>query len=265
LLGICSAFPNKTYFAHRGGNISRYHENTLEIFLDSASQKLGIEIDLMQLGSGEIVAFHDSNTIDLTGKSYELINTPLEIVRTLTYLTYIDNRKYASSPKIPLLMQVLEVICSVNNLTNLWFDIKYSFGANYIVALLDALDASPCACDSEQKIVVEVFRDVTGLSMLKSYMANRRCNQIFGAISYYEHQIGMSFEKLETEMDNFAKYANVIDFPVSFINEYPEILSYNANLNLCNSVYGDNQQKMNEAAKNPFVDALVYNFYDSNS
>lgn len=72
----------------------------------------------------------------------------------------------------------------------------------------------------------------------------------------------MSVETLKSEMDFFVKYANIIDFPVSFLLKFPEILIYNANLGLCNSVYGDSQEDMDRLALDPLVNALIFNFYE---
>ena len=74
--GACAKIPATPYiFAHRGFT-KLYQENTLESSLEAVKNNYGIEMDLFNLKSGEIVLFHDYNTKELTGVDRNIESTP---------------------------------------------------------------------------------------------------------------------------------------------------------------------------------------------
>ncbi len=84
----CGHFKKRTLFAHRGGNITKHQENSLEVFLDSARNNRAIEMDLVQLGSSEIIAFHDENSLEKTVVNLNLLEF-LEIEMLLSLPTLL--------------------------------------------------------------------------------------------------------------------------------------------------------------------------------
>jgi glycerophosphoryl diester phosphodiesterase len=257
----CKAFPNQFRFAHRGGNISIHQENTLEIFLDSAIKGISIEMDLMLLATGEIVVYHDANTVYKTGTDMEIMLSSWEKVSELTYLQNFNERNYSTSPKIPLLKNALEIICSTNNQTHIWLDIKYAFGEKYILALLDALEASPCACDARQNLVVEIFQDYSALEKLRKLMEKRRC-KVLTAMSFYDFQTGNGEAYLRSSIDFYSKYSDIIDFPTSMVKKFPWVLELNEAQSVCSAVYGHDKQEMIEVFENELVDIAIFPIYD---
>jgi len=260
----CQEFTKQTFFAHRGGNINLFQENTQEIFLDSATKNLSIEMDIMQLATGEIVTFHDLDTFKKTGISHELKKTPWPEIRNLRLLQNMDEKLYLTKPKIPLLKDVLNTICLINNRINIWFDIKYYFNPNYIIRLLDDLENSPCACDSYQKFVFEIFKDTNTIKNVWKLMENRRC-KLISAMSVYTFQNDLGIEKLKDEIKNYIEYADIIDFPISTVKKYPELLKFTYENGVCNSVYKENEEDidnklLDEIAKYPHVDMVIYDF-----
>ena len=118
----CLNFPNRTLFAHHGGNITKHQEKS----------NPDIWINLMQVGTGEIIAFHDENSLEKTGVSLEIRNSFFNLVKNLSYLKKFENRVYAERAEIPLLKKAINSICAINNRTSLWFDIKYAFDNEFV-------------------------------------------------------------------------------------------------------------------------------------
>lgn len=257
----CGISDERIFFAHRGGNLTKYQENTIEVFMDSVENSRHLEMDLILLISGEIIAFHDLETFDKTGFSYSLLSSTWNQIKGLSYLKIIERREYKTSPKIPLLKDALAKICTKNNNTNLWFDLKYSVNLRFIKVLLDTLEASPCACDNIQNIVVEVHRDTLSLFNFRFFMQSSRC-KVLTALSYYEFQAEYPLKYLVNELNQFSRYADIIDFHVAIIKKYPELLAVNTKNNICNSIYGDDRILIEEVSKNPLVDIVLKNFYD---
>lgn len=255
----CKIFNERTFFSHRGGNTSQYQENTIEIFLDSAMRGRNIEMDLMFLGDGNIIVFHDSNTLEKTGVSIDLSTAIWEQINSLTYLSYIEGVQYSSTPRIPLLSQALEAICKINNETSIWFDIKYAYDFNFISKLMETVDNSPCACNNRQHLVFEIYRDINALVNLRFSMASQRC-QYATALSFYDNYVDKTYEEIKEELYNFAPYADVFDYHTSIVQEYPDILNLNYNNSICNSLYNDDNKMLKPYFNNSKINLFIYNF-----
>lgn len=256
----CSFFSNQVYFAHRGGNITKYQENTLEVFIDSALEGRDIEIDIMFLNSGDIVAFHDLDTFAKTGITNKLIQSNWNQIKDLKYLNVIDEKIYLTNPSIPLLSQALNAICKINNRTNIWLDAKYGFGYSHMEYLLKAFEDSPCVCDDSQKIVIETYRDFLALNYFKLSNSKSRC-KLLTAISFYGFHSENSFESLKNDLINYMNFIDIVDFHASIIKKYPELLNFNFQNKICNSVYGDDKALMREIVKYSLIDVVIYDFY----
>lgn len=90
-------------FAHRGAN-SFAPENSLQAFEEALRINCdGIEMDVRNTASGDVVVFHDRNLLRMTGKSGNIQQLSLEAIKKY-YLA--ENPKYL----IPTLKEALDLI-----------------------------------------------------------------------------------------------------------------------------------------------------------
>ena len=94
------------YLAHRGYTLN-YQENTLLAYIDAIDRGYGVEIDVLCSANKTPFAFHDVNTLRLTGEEKEFVKlTDIEI-GNLYIQTTIDEWIYNSTAKIPSLNETL--------------------------------------------------------------------------------------------------------------------------------------------------------------
>lgn len=99
-------------FAHRGLHDSESPENSLSAFKKAAEKGYGIELDVQQLASGEIVVFHDYTTIRVTGKFHEIKNLKKEdlgkifLGKTKEMIPLFSDVLKLVNGKIPLLIEI---------------------------------------------------------------------------------------------------------------------------------------------------------------
>jgi glycerophosphoryl diester phosphodiesterase len=94
----------ETYICHRGchnGN-STCPENSLMAFETAVRKGLAMELDVQLLADGEIVVFHDSNTLRMTGVDTLITNCEAHQLS--------DMRLMGSDQTIPLLDDVLDLV-----------------------------------------------------------------------------------------------------------------------------------------------------------
>lgn len=236
----CPLSKEQSIFAHRGGDISKFHENTVDIFLDAASRGYGLEMDLMQLGSGEIVVYHDNNFKNKVGVNLDLIKSTWNQVKEYSYLDQYSGRSYKTKSKIPLLTSVLQEVCSFNNKIGLWFDIKTFLNTFYAKSLVKALEASPCACNDKQVIIIEIYDYPYQIEILKKLFAKSRCN-FFSAFGYFKYHAKLSHSELSQKFDKIIPYADFIDGHYSMWEKHPNLLSKLNMAGICSSVYGEGE------------------------
>ena len=92
-----------------------FQENTLEIISHSAKNVDSFEIDLMQLKSGEDVLYHYKNFLDKGGIDKIDTNSSWDEIKNYNYLSTNEYVNYNINPRIPLLKEGLDTVCSLNN------------------------------------------------------------------------------------------------------------------------------------------------------
>ena len=101
------------YIAHRGVT-QKYPENTLEALKEIINidlhnnYKLGIEFDIMITKDFKLICHHDNDTLRITGKKYNIIDTNYNILKNL---------KIRNKFKIPLLEDILLFFKKYDNIT----------------------------------------------------------------------------------------------------------------------------------------------------
>ena len=90
--------------AHRGlHDISRHiPENSMPAFMGAIDHGFPIELDIRRTADNQIVVFHDSNLLRLTGSDQEIDALPFQSIRDLR----INNTEY----RIPLFEDILEAV-----------------------------------------------------------------------------------------------------------------------------------------------------------
>ncbi len=96
------SFLLKTPIAHRGLNNDNIPENSLMAFTEAVKCGYNIELDVQMLATGEIVVFHDENTLRLTGQD--------NLIQSLKYEDIKKLRLSSTSQQIPTFEQVLSVV-----------------------------------------------------------------------------------------------------------------------------------------------------------
>lgn len=228
----------KGIWAHRGGNISRFHENSLAICKDAVrSGFAGVEMDLMRLSSGEIILYHDTNFEGRTGVNMNVEKSTWSQVKYLRYKYNYDGRNYDHTCSIALLLKVLEEICSINKSIGLWFDIKTFFNSAYASSLMEILEKSPCACDESQIIVVELYQQIPQMKYIKSLNSQYRC-KVHAAFDFYEWQGDQGYAKLKSTIDKYVSEASFIDAHKSIWSRYPALQNDLNKRGICTAVWG---------------------------
>ena len=137
--------------AHRGASRDA-PENTLPAFELAWQQGAdAIEGDFHLTADGNIVCIHDRNTKNVSGKAYEVKDTPTETLRSLD-VGARHGRDFEGTG-IPMLAEVLK---TVPPRKKIYIEIKC--GVEIIDPLLDQLKASNLT--NEQVIVISFHRDV---------------------------------------------------------------------------------------------------------
>lgn len=234
----CPYLNEKVEIAHRGGDVTRFQENTIEIAMDAVSRGYGIEIDLMQLGSGEVIVFHDSNFETKVGVKKPVSQTNWKDVHNFRYLTSYEGLKYKSRPSIPLLSEMLKQICTINPKVGIWLDIKTYVGPSYAKGLLDAFVHSPCACDDSQMIIIEMYGNTDQMDHLRQLFSNSRCT-IHTAYGYYEFHVQPTYKQMLNTVSKITDASQVIDSHQKMWLEHPQLVDDLRKLGICTAVYGD--------------------------
>jgi len=124
---LLSQFPRPLLFAHRGCS-KIAPENTLSSFQAVLDHGVpGVELDIHECGSGELIVTHDSSLKRVTGHDAAVEETPYEIIRSLDAGKWFGEE--FSGQKIPLLDEVLDLLGS-----SVYYDIeiksrKYHYGS----------------------------------------------------------------------------------------------------------------------------------------
>jgi glycerophosphoryl diester phosphodiesterase len=93
---------------HRGSPTQR-PENTIESFTAALAEGAdGVELDVLQCETGELVVVHDPILTRLTGKNIAVRHAPWSLLRTLDVGSHLDAR--FASARIPLLAEVFEAL-----------------------------------------------------------------------------------------------------------------------------------------------------------
>lgn len=240
----CSFIDKRYTFAHRGGDTTKYQENTLEIVELSALNRYPVEIDLQRLSSGELIVFHDFSFYWKTGYAIDADQTSLSQLRTFHYNTQIDGFNYTSTASIPLFSELLHKVCTLNSTIGLWLDIKFFLSPETSLAILQDLESSPCACSEEQLIIVEIYDTPSALEFLQGLAENFRC-QVHSAFAFPQEKALESLERVIYELDLVVDYVTVLDIHQAVYQKYPGIIDRYSDQGICLSIYGfDNPEKV---------------------
>ena len=87
--------------AHRGLYNDEIAENSLKAFENAANHNFPMELDVMLTSDGEVVVFHDINSVRLTGASFQIDEITFEQLSKL---------KLPDGQSIPKLVDVLDLI-----------------------------------------------------------------------------------------------------------------------------------------------------------
>ncbi len=238
----CPLMDQKLYFAHRGGNTDKFHENTMDIFVDSAKAGHAIELDLMLLESGEIICYHDLNFEKKIGVNRSVIDSEWSTVKNYMYKKSYDDKEYNITASIPLFNDVVNEICKIKNNIGIWIDIKTFLGRKYSLGILEALENSPCVCDDSQILVLEVYNQPKAIFEFEKLRKKFRCNFLY-AFSYYEFEAQEKYEEFEKKLKFQSKFADIFDFDAAIIEKYPEIVNQLYRKGICSSIYGEDNKK----------------------
>ncbi len=119
--------PRPLLFAHRGCS-EIAPENTLSAFQAVLDHGVpGVELDIHECGSGELVVIHDSSLKRVTGYEAAVEETPYDAIRELDAGKWFADE--FTGEKIPLLEEVFELLG-----TSVYYDIeiksrKYHYGS----------------------------------------------------------------------------------------------------------------------------------------
>lgn len=89
-------------YAHRGVHNSEIPENSISAFARACEKGYGIELDVQLSRDGEVMVFHDSTLIRMTGCEHRLCELNVEELRAL--------RLAGSNEQIPTLAEVLALV-----------------------------------------------------------------------------------------------------------------------------------------------------------
>lgn len=92
----------KNNISHRGLHNSNFCENSLSAFQNAMNHGFAIELDVQLTKDKQLVVFHDENSFRLTNKSFDIVATTYDELKSLTLLETND--------KIPLLSEVLALV-----------------------------------------------------------------------------------------------------------------------------------------------------------
>ncbi|WP_168216155.1 glycerophosphodiester phosphodiesterase [Halorussus halobius] len=134
------------HIAHRGC-ADQFPENTLAAFRSVVDDVDRIELDVVQCGSGELVAFHDAETDDLTDGSYAVAETDYETLADLSVL--------GTDEHIPLLADALDAIPAS---VDVQLDLKRPGIARAAREVTDRYDHDLYLCATDPDILAEAGR-----------------------------------------------------------------------------------------------------------
>lgn len=119
--------------AHRGLWGENVIENSLTAYLKAVDNGYPIEIDLYLTTDGEVVCFHDSSLIRMTGEDALITDKSLKELKSLSLLDALGN---PSQEKIPSLKEVLQ---AVDGKVPLLLEIKNQKNKNVVEKVLKVL------------------------------------------------------------------------------------------------------------------------------
>ena len=139
--------------AHRG-DTGKAQENTYEAFTSAIALGYGVEMDIFRIQTGELVLFHDINTLAKTGTNLQIEDSTLADVSKLKYLAQVNNKTYPSALPVNLFNETIGKICALNSEAIMYFDLKSVPESEIIKNIFDILNQSSCLCSAKQRFYI---------------------------------------------------------------------------------------------------------------
>lgn len=249
----CNFSTIQTYA--RRGMTSVSQENTLLAHLNAITSSYGTEVDIKRTTDNVFVAFNDDNAFETTGENMVVSeNSYQDKVQYLKYKNTINGYNYADRSPLALFRDIVNQACAINNEAPLKVNIKGELDETYSRQILEIMDASPCSCNSNQRLIFETAH-FQGIPTFRHEMSRARCNKakMSLVVSPKTYALGEYFW-LRTKYMIYIGKPDIVNAHYKFHWEHSFIFRELKVSGFCVGIHGNLQ---NELTKFPTVDFRV--------